>query len=368
MKKVLNIVPYPFLPYSSGGQKLIALFNEYLGAKTNLHVAGTTDNVTKDISSYVFHPVLSYSRWRYLNPLIPIKLIRLIQKNNLETVILEHPYYGWLIPFFRLFTRASIICHTHNVESERFRSIGKIWWRLLASYEGIVLRHCDQVLCITDEDRQFFINKMGVEKKKCIIVPYGIEQKEPPSDKAACKRVVCEKHQLDPSLPVLFFNGALDYKPNKDALDIILDEIIPRLIKNNFNTQIIIAGRGLPAHYHTLISEQKGGIIYAGFVNDISLYTKAADILLNPVMTGGGIKTKMIEALGMGTSVVSTVSGAAGADASVTDGKLITVNDQDWDSFAEKIMKAAASANKPTPPAFYERYYWGNIINGLLHL
>jgi len=367
MKKVLNIVPYPFLPYSSGGQKLIALFNEYLGTKTNLHVAGTTDNVTKDISSYVFHPVLSYSRWRYLNPLIPIKLIRLIKKNKIETVILEHPYYGWLIPFFRLFTRVSIICHTHNVESERFRSIGKKWWQLLAYYEGIVLRHCDQVLCITDEDRQFFIDKMRVPKNNCIIVPYGIEQREAPSDKEVCKRVICEKHQLDPSLPLLFFNGALNYKPNSDALDIILKEILPRLIKNNFKTHIIIAGRGLSEEIQSLISAKKE-IIYTGFVDDINTYTKAADILLNPVMSGGGIKTKMIEALGMGTSVVSTVSGAAGADLSITDSKLITVHDQDWDSFAEKIIEAAASANKPTPPAFYERYYWGHIINGLLHL
>lgn len=366
MKSVLNIVPYPFLPYSSGGQKLIALFNEYLGAKTTLHVAGTTDNETNNIKNYLFHPVLHSSRWRYLNPLTPIQLIGLIKRNKIETVILEHPYYGWMIPFFRLFTRVSIICHTHNVESERFRSIGKKWWRLLAFYEGLVLRHCDQVLCITEEDRQFFIDRMRVPKSQCIIVPYGIEQKEPPADKAICKKAICEKHQLDPSLPVLFFNGALDYKPNTDALDIILNEIMPRLIKNNFNTQIIIAGRGLPAHYHTLISEQKGGIIYAGFVNDISLYTKAADILLNPVVIGGGVKTKMIEALGLGTTVVSTRSGAKGIEQEQAGEKLYISDDHDWDRFTELIMTASKKDSVQTPDKFYQQYYWGHIMEALL--
>ena len=167
MKKLLNIVPYPFIPYSSVGQKLIALFNEYLGKKTSLHVVGTKDNTTSSISTYQFHPILNKSRFRYLNPLIPFQIIRLIQKYQIESVILEHPYYGWIIPFFRLFTKVQIICHTHNVESERFRSIGKKWWRLLALYEGIVLRHCDKILCITKEDGQFFIDKMHVKKIKC---------------------------------------------------------------------------------------------------------------------------------------------------------------------------------------------------------
>ena len=366
MKRVLNIVPYPFLPYSSGGQKLIALFNEYLGAQTTLHVAGTTDNITNDIINYRFHPVLPSSRWRYLNPLIPFRLIRLIQQNKTDTVILEHPYFGWMIPFFRLFTRVSIICHTHNVESERFRSIGKKWWRLLALYEGVVLRHCDKILCITEEDRRFFIEKLDVKKTACIIVPYGIVEREPPTDKAACKRAICEKHQLDPVLPLLFFNGALDYQPNREALDIILNNIHQKLQSKGFECNILIAGRNLPASYKRLEAYNHSNIYYAGFVNDISLYTKAADILLNPVLSGGGVKTKMVEALGLNTTVVSTQSGAAGIQQEQAGEKLYISDDHDWDRFTELIMEASKKDSVQTPEKFYQQYYWGHIIAALL--
>ncbi|HLO37239.1 MAG TPA: hypothetical protein VK173_01990, partial [Lacibacter sp.] len=65
MKKVLNIVPYPYLPYFSGGQKLIAHFNHYLGEQCLLHVAGTADNDAALANTYSFHRLLKKSRFRY---------------------------------------------------------------------------------------------------------------------------------------------------------------------------------------------------------------------------------------------------------------------------------------------------------------
>lgn len=366
MKRVLNIVPYSYLPYTSGGQKLIALFNQYLGEKTDLHVAGTKDNQINRISNYQFHPILNASRFRYVNPLVPFRLISLIKKHQIETVILEHPYLGWLIPFFRLFTKVRIICHTHNVESERFRTIGKNWWRILKWYEGMVLKNCDKVFCITKQDRDFFVNKMQVSENKCIIVPYGIEEKAPPTDKDACKRIVCKNHQLDPSLPLLFFNGVLDYQPNLEALLIILEKIHPILLSKEFKYNMLIVGKRLPASYNELKAYNSNNIYYAGFVEEINIYTKAADILLNPVLTGGGVKTKMIEALGCDTSVVSTTSGAIGINPAIANHKLFVTSDNDWHSFTENIIASAKEQSTSTPEVFYKEFYWGNIIEKIL--
>ena len=68
MKKVLNIAPYQYLPYFSGGQKLIAHFNHYLGEQCVLHVAGTPDNDAALAVTCTFHPVLKKSRFRYADP------------------------------------------------------------------------------------------------------------------------------------------------------------------------------------------------------------------------------------------------------------------------------------------------------------
>ena len=366
MKKILNIVPYTFLPYTTGGQKLIAHFNAYLGKKSELHVAGTTDNDASLANSYTFHPLLSKSRWRYVNVFSCFKSIRLIRTKKIETVIIEHPYLGWMILFFRMFTNVKIICHTHNVESQRFRSIGKKWWRLLSYYEKIVLRHCDKIFCITEEDRDFFVHNMNILEEKCLIVPYGVNEKHPPDDKEKSKHVVCEKHQLNPDLPLLFFNGALDYQPNREALDIILHKIHPQLQSKDFKCNILIAGRNLPASYKHLQAYNHSNILYTGFVEDISMYTKAADILLNPVKSGGGVKTKMIEALALNTSVISTKTGAAGISPEEYGQKMKTVSDGDWNAFANEIIKLISMAQASTPNAFYEKYFWGNIIENML--
>jgi polysaccharide biosynthesis protein PslH len=368
MKKVLNIVPYPFLPYYSGGQKLIANFNKYLGEVCELHVAGTTNNDRSLAKNYTLHPVLKKSRLRFFDIAAFFRLKKLIQSLSINTIIIEHPYLGWLGWLLKKTTGAKLIVHTHNIEFERFRTLGKRWWKILRWYETAILHAADTVFCISHEDRQWMIDKMKINAEKCILVPYGITNDTPPTDKIAAKKHVCTIHQIDPLKKLLFFNGLLDYKPNTDALQTILREINPRLQKTTLSYHILIAGKRLPHSFNELKEWNAQGITYAGFVEDIDMYTKAADILLNPVNSGGGVKTKMIEALGLNTSVVATETGATGVDKSVCGEKLKVVKDGDWTEFVNEIMKTSTSITT-TPERFYYRYNWKAIVQqSLSHL
>jgi glycosyltransferase involved in cell wall biosynthesis len=102
-------------------------------------------------------------------------------------------------------------------------------------------------------------------------------------------------------------------------------------------------------------------IIYAGFVEDISTYYKGADLFLNPVLSGGGVKTKIIEAIAYGTTVISTKTGAEGIVREVCGDKLQVVNDENWEMFIKIIVEN----NTPvlaTPQEYYTYYYWENIV------
>jgi glycosyltransferase involved in cell wall biosynthesis len=361
-KKVLSIVPYPYLPYFSGGQKLIAHFNEFLGQECELHSAGTSDNDAALAKNYTFYPLLNKSRLRYINIFLAFTLQSLIKKKQIQTVIIEHTYYGWLGWLLKKLCRIQLVVHTHNIESQRFRTIGKSWWKLLEVYEKWILKNADLILCISEEDRNWMIDEMKIDAAKCLLVPYGIIQQKPPADKIICKEKVCQKHKLDATAPLLFFNGLLDYKPNLDALKAIIEKINPLLLQAGITYNILIAGKRLPAELNELKAYNGQHIFYAGFVDDIDAYTKAADVFLNPVLTGGGVKTKMIEALGLNTTVVATESGAAGVDKSVCGIQLKTVKDDDWKHFAEAVVKTIQQPKAETPPAFYELYYWGNVV------
>ncbi len=361
MKKVLNIVPYPFLPWFSGGKKLIAHFNQYLGEQCILHVAGTADNNQTLIKNYTFHPVLKNSKFRYVDLTSLLRLRKVIQQNDIKTIIVEHPFIAWLGVFLKRICGVQLIIHTHNIEYERFRTIGKSWWRILKWYETFILKKADFVFCISEEDRLWMIAKMGLDKEKCILVPYGINQSSIPTDKKECKEIVCKKHGFNPAHTLLFFNGLLDYTPNTDALQTIIDKINPLLNNSNQAYNILIAGKRLPAYFNDLKEWNSNHIFYAGFVDDIDLYTKAADILLNPVNSGGGVKTKMIEALGFNTSVVATETGAAGVDRNTCGNKITVVADNDWQAFSNAVIAKAAS-QETIPDTFYQTYYWGNIV------
>jgi glycosyltransferase involved in cell wall biosynthesis len=363
VKNVLDIVSYKYLPYNSGGQKCIALFLEYLGFRTKLHVASTSDNDIQLVKNYTLHPLLRKGKIKYVDLTALFRIRNFINKHHINTLIIEQPFIGWLGVVLKFITGVKLIIRSHNIEYERFRTLGKPWWFLLKVYESWVLRNADIVFCISDEDKLWMHTKMGINPNKSITIPYGINQDSLPEDKKNCKEQVCHIHGLDPNSKLLFFNGLLSYPPNADALRNIILKINPLLQEKGLKYNILIAGNGLPNEFEELKSNQHQNMYYIGFVEDIDLYTKAADVFLNPVNTGGGVKTKMIEALGMNTTVISTINGSMGVDKSVCGDKLNVVKNDDWEGFATAIINVSQRNIMPIPDNFYETYSWSAIAN-----
>jgi polysaccharide biosynthesis protein PslH len=362
MKKILAIAPYSYLPYFSGGQKFIAKFFEYLSRETDLTVISVAENKVELAKTYKIIPLLKKSFSRYYDLSLVTKITSLVKKEKFDAIIWEHPYYAWLAKRIKKRTGVKTIIHTHNIEYQRFRSTGRWWWPILKIYEKRCLKRSDAVLFITPEDKDFAITKWKIEKEKCIIVPFGVDTEKYPGDKADCKKTICQKHHIQEEEKILLFNGLLNYKPNLDALKVILNEINPLLLRQiSFRYKIIICGKGLPEELNSLKSYADKNIIYAGFVDDIDTYFKGADLFLNPVQSGGGIKTKMVEAIGYGTTVISTETGASGIDKAAAGNKLITVADNNWKEFADAII-SNADISSQTQKNFYDIYYWGNII------
>lgn len=100
---------------------------------------------------------------------------------------------------------------------------------------------------------------------------------------------------------------------------------------------------------------------YIGFIYDIEAYTKAADIFINPIISGGGVKTKLIEALAMNCTCISTESGAIGVDKSACGKKLKIVSNIDWDNFVNQILECS-NQDENIPEGFYKKYNWRSII------
>lgn len=348
-----------------GGQKGIAIFCKYIGEQNELTAVSVADNDLSLAETYTMVPLFSKKRNRYLNPFYVFSISKIIRQKNIKNVITEHPYMAWMGYYLMKTLGIKWFVHTHNIEYERFRTIGKSWYKFLKFYETAVYKNADKVFFKTIEDIEFAVQNKMLKKENAVLVPFGIEVDKNPGDRDEQKKIIYAYHNIPADATLIFFNGTLDYKPNLDALLFILNEINPLLLKeSSFNYRILICGRGLPLSFNDLKAYADRNIIYAGFVDDVYAYFKAADIFINPVVTGGGVKTKIVEAMGYGATVISCTSGAAGIELSVCGNKIKVVADDDANAFVTEIFNAKDQIT-PTPHSYYEYYSWRNIIKKL---
>jgi polysaccharide biosynthesis protein PslH len=361
MANVLSIVTYKIFPVKLGGQKGIALFNEYFSREENLFCFTIKDNDPAYASYKVFN-LLSNSSSRYFNIFYFNLIKKIIRENNITHIICEHPYYGWMALLLKYFCKVKVVIHSHNIESERFKTVGKWWWKILWHYEKFIHQKADFTFCITQQDRDYFHKNYKLPYEKSAVITYGISWNQVPSkiEKKEAQDFLLKKFALPSETQLFLFNGTLDYGPNLAAVKKIVEKINPLFIQKNISYKIIICGKGLPAEMNELKNYIDENIIYAGFVDDISVYFKGVTVFINPVTDGGGIKTKLVEALGYNLNAVSTFNGAIGVDEMICNGKLLLAENNDWKAFGDG-MEAAIKIDQSISSEFFEHFYWENI-------
>lgn len=365
MRGIAAIIPYRIYPYNSGGQKSMALFYQFFSKVNDITLICTSNNSKPRDASYEVKPLLGDSILRYINPLIYFRVKSFIKKNDIDVLIFEQPYFGWLAYLLKNSAKVKIIIRSHNIEGLRFKSLNKWWWKLLWLYEKWVYKMADYTFFIQNNDREYAIRKYGLEANKSAVITSGITWNKRPMqmERETAKKNIQKIYQLTGEEIIILFNGAFDYKPNADALEAIIKIINPALAKSAaFKYRIIICGRDIPQQF---IERNFENITLAGFVEDIDGYYKASDIFINPVDDGGGIKTKLVEALGLNITSVSSLNGAIGIDKEMCNGKLLLASDVN--DFAAKIIEAH-TVETSIGEEYYNHFYWGNIVNKALNI
>lgn len=354
--RIVSVVWYKVLPPLFGGQKGVAFFNEYLGRLAPLTCLCSKNN-TVIPASYHIDATLPVSKSQFLNPFCWWKIFLAAKRQKATHLILEFPYYGLAGFFTKMLTGAKLLVHAHNIESHRFKTQNKKWWRLLQAYEKWTLRKANGIFFKTEKEKNFAVEHFALDPKNSIVVPYGTVAGRK-SEKDEAKALLLQRHGIHTGTGLLLFAGTLDYRPNAQALTALKKKVIPLLNKTGLPYKIIVCGRIVDEAFSYLRNIQDPNLLYAGNVADIASYFAAADAFLNPVVTGGGVQTKMVDALGFNLNVVcfdGMQEGIKGADA-----KIFTAPQNDWQAFTTAIGYAL-NKNEPTPAAFFEYHNWTNI-------
>ena len=107
----------------------------------------------------------------------------------------------------------------------------------------------------------------------------------------------------------LLFLGSMDYGPNVDAARLFAAECMPALRARHPGVRFQIVG-GDPAPEVKALAGPD--VVVTGAVPDVRPHLLGCGQLVVPLRIGGGTRLKIVEALAMGTPVVSTPIGAEG--------------------------------------------------------
>lgn len=110
--------------------------------------------------------------------------------------------------------------------------------------------------------------------------------------------------------PSIIFSGVLGYPPNVDAIRFAVREIWPRVRQQLPDARFLLAGRSPVAEVKAL-AETPGVELHAN-VPDLAGMIAHSWLSVAPMLTGSGIKNKILEAWAVGTPTVMTPMAANG--------------------------------------------------------
>lgn len=353
MARILSIAPYKYLKPQNGGHWCV-FFTESIYAKYNeVHTLSVTTNEPYN-TPFKQVNVLSDSKTRYLPGLLYQKILQYAKQLSVTHITCQHHY---LFPAAYMVAKAikkPIYIRSHNIESERFRTTGKWWWKAMYYFEQYAYRKANVTFFISNQDAAWAKEHYHLTEQQTAVMPFATSFKEIPQS-SVTRNEVAARHQLNPDKTWLVFMGILSYPPNEEAVTLILKELYTRLQQTDAAYEIIICGKGLNNELAQAIHELPN-IHYLGFVEDLDAVLHQSQVMLNPVLNGGGVKTKVLEALAWNNYVVSTDFGAFGVEQKYCGNKLQIVDNNDWDAFIQKIIHCIDTDKEMLPQAFFEQY------------
>lgn len=243
----------------------------------------------------------SYNIARYYSDRFENELIQTLKKEKYDVVILETLYMLGYIDTIRKHSESKIIFRSHNLESE-------IWKDLSKSSKGLkkfYFNHCAEKLLDYEKsklgtyDLLVPISKQDFEKYRRInsddlnaIIPVGIDLYKYKS-----------KFEKTQSLVKLGYIGSLDWKPNLEGLIWFFESMWAKLKSKFPDLEFHLAGRNLGTSLN--LSSYKD-VIYHGEVDSAIDFLSDLDIVIVPLLSGSGIRVKILESMAMGKIVLAT--------------------------------------------------------------
>ena len=272
----------------------------------------------------------SYHISRFVSKDFESALKRILRKNKFDIIQLETLYLAPYVPVIRKYSDAIISMRAHNVEHEIWERIAgntdflpKKWYlnhltEKLRKYEVHHLNDYDLLVPITNRDLSKF-RKLGY-KNGVSVTPIGIDQEDYTPDFSSFNKELS-----------ISFIGSLDWMPNQEGLQWFLENVWQKAIKRFPNLSLHVAGRNTPKW---MLNMNVKNVKFHGEVPCASTFINQHPIMIVPLLSGSGMRAKILEGMALGRVVLTTKIGLEGIGA--TSKNEVLVADK-IDEFIEEI-------------------------------
>ena len=285
-----------------------------------IHTVRVDNQITASGAFWHWMNNKSYNIGRFYSKAFETKLEQLLAENTFDIVQLETLYLTPYIPCIKRFSAAKIALRSHNVEFEiwkRMASNEKNWLkkyylqhlaRLLKKFEIEQLNEVDLMLSISSKDQKQF-QELGFSRRG-IVVPIGINLSDyhPQSNE--------EKPGIS-----LSFIGSLDWMPNIEGLMWFFEKVWRPNRAQLSGLSLYVAGRNSPQWLLEWNDPPQTYIL--GEVEDAKAFINNHPIMVVPLLSGSGMRAKIIEGMALGRVVITTRLGLEGIPATHLEHVLI---------------------------------------------
>ena len=349
--RVLFVSPYPICPPVHGGAVFMKATVEQLARLCELHLILLLDHpqeraphaeLERQCASveYIvrltgqpkaFGSIQPHAMREFANADLHWLIQRQLYTRQIDVLQLE---YTPLAQYAGQYRRLASVLFEHDVY---FQSIGRALkephptaWKLKAGleylralrYELQVLPRMDRIQVCSRENGDYLLEFLpGLAGK----VESGLR---------AC--VDTSQYEFRPEgrePTTMLFLGSFRHKPNQAALNWFVREVLPRVVAGRGEARLVVVGAEPPPRYGLPDSP---ALELRGFVEDVREPLGRYAVFVCPILSGSGVRVKLLEAFAAGIPVVSTRLGAEGV--AREDGEFCGLAD-DPAGFAERILR-----------------------------
>ena len=238
------------------------------------------------------------------------QFLKILKDNQYDYIIISYAYWAELIRENKYLKNAKLIIDTHDFLTSQFQNQKRFNLGKYFNKEIELLNLFQKVWVISSDENYVFSQFVSSE---VITIPHALQA----------------KFQLNSAKKYDLVYVASSNEHNVKSVKWFFEEVYPKL---NHNLSICVVGK-INDHIPELPNVTK-----MHFVEDLNRVYSESRVAICPMLSGSGLKIKVVEALSFGLPVVCNPRGIDGLINKTNNGCLVTVDASIFSKYIEQLL------------------------------